>query len=34
MMFWALQTFGGGTVNNRITAGQGFVLQRNPLVTR
>ncbi len=34
MMFYALQTFGGGTTNNRISDGQGFVLQRNPLVLR
>lgn len=34
MMFFALQTFGGGTTNNRISAGQQFVLQRNPVVLR
>ncbi len=34
LMFWALQTFGGGVVNNRMTDGQAFVLIRNPLVVR
>ena len=34
MMYFALQTFGGGTTNNRISDGQQFVLQRNPLVLR
>ncbi len=34
MMFWALQTFGGGTTNNRISEGQEFVLRRNPVVIR
>lgn len=34
LMFWALQTFGGGTVNDRMTDGQAFVLIRNPLAVR
>ena len=34
MMFFALQTFGGGTTNSRISGGQEFVMRRNPLVVR
>ena len=34
LMFWALQTFGGGSVNDRMTDGQAFVLIRNPLAVR
>ncbi len=32
MMFWALQTFGGSTVNDNMSADQAYVLIRNPLV--
>lgn len=32
LMFWALQTFEDGSVNDELTEGQGFVLLRNPLV--
>ena len=34
MMYFAIQTFRDGTVNNQLSDGQAFVLQRNPLVER
>ena len=34
LMFWALRTFEDGSVNDELTEGQGFVLLRNPLVSR
>ncbi len=32
LMFWALQAFADGSVNDELTEGQGYVLLRNPLM--